>query len=245
MSTPTLVSGFDRDQALTLAAEELRRYTQLLASLDEDQWSLPTECAPWTVRDMAAHVLGNHDALRSVAARMRQLMRARLRRGNLVDAISAMQIADRADLSNDDVLRALDAAGRVSIAARRDLSRLMRATRATVPMRAGKERWSVAYLDDTIYTRDTWMHRIDTCRATSQAPLLTADHDGVIVADIVREWTARHGEPCSLTLTGPAGGTFRTGDEPGVDLELDAIEFCRLLSGRGNAEGLLAIEVGY
>jgi hypothetical protein len=31
-------------------------------------------------------------------------------------------------------------------------------------------------------TRDPWMHRLDLARATGHAPVLTADHGGVIVA---------------------------------------------------------------
>jgi hypothetical protein len=76
------------------------------------------------------------------------------------------------------------------------------------------------------------MHRMDIVAATGRPPVLTAEHDGIIVADVAREWAGRHGQPCLLRLTGPAGGTF----EPGVggpSLELDAVEFCRILSGRG------------
>jgi Mycothiol maleylpyruvate isomerase N-terminal domain len=57
MSTPTTVPGLDRDTAMRLAAEEVRRYADLLDKLDEEQWAAATECEPWTVRDMAGHVL--------------------------------------------------------------------------------------------------------------------------------------------------------------------------------------------
>lgn len=51
------------------------------------------------------------------------------------------------------------------------------------------------------------MHRIDIARATGAPLRLSAGHDGVIVADVVGEWAGRHGQPCTLTLTGPADGT--------------------------------------
>jgi hypothetical protein len=54
----------------------------------------------------------------------------------------------------------------------------------------------------------------------------------VLVADVVEEWAQRHGRPFTLRLTGPAGGTWGTG---GPELEFDAVEFCRALSGRGTA----------
>ena len=78
-----------------------------------------------------------------------------------------------------------------------------------IPQRAGdaEEKWAVGYNTDVILTRDTWMHRIDIARATGAPLRLSAGHDGVIVADVVGEWAGRHGQPCTLTLTGPADGT--------------------------------------
>lgn len=60
---------------------------------------------------------------------------------------------------------------------------------------------------------------------------LTADHDGRLVADVVAEWAQRHGRPFELCLTAPAGGQFTRGAD-GPDLTYDAVQFCRLLSGR-------------
>ena len=45
---------------------------------------------------------------------------------------------------------------------------------------------------------------------------LTADHDGVLVADVVTEWAARHGQPCRLRLTGAAGGEWSFGERRAV-----------------------------
>ncbi len=81
-------------------------------------------------------------------------------------------------------------------------------------------------------------------RATGAELVLTADHDGVIVADVVAEWAARHGQPYTLHLTGPAGGSWASG-ERGPLIESDAVEFCRVLSGRGHGDGLLAIQVPF
>jgi hypothetical protein len=107
-----------------------------------------------------------------------------------------------------------------------------------------REQWRLGFLTDVCYTRDVWMHRMDIAKAAGREPVLTAEHDGVIVADIVREWAARHGQACSLTLTGPAGGTWSWG-EGGPSYTLDAVEFCRILSGRASGEGLLATPVPF
>jgi hypothetical protein len=107
-----------------------------------------------------------------------------------------------------------------------------------------QESWSIGYLVDTVLTRDTWMHRVDLADATGSSLDLTPEHDGAIVADVVREWAERHGRPYSLTLTGPAGGSWARGHD-GPTIEMDAIEFCRVVSGRGPAEGLLDIHVPF
>ncbi len=67
----------------------------------------------------------------------------------------------------------------------------------------------MGYLLDVILTRDPWMHRVDIARATGRDLVLTPEHDGRIVADVVAEWARRHGQPFTLTLTGPAGGDLR------------------------------------
>lgn len=107
-----------------------------------------------------------------------------------------------------------------------------------------EEEWTIGYLTETILTRDPWMHRMDIARATGREPVLTPDHDGVLVADVVAEWAGRHGLPYRLRLTGPAGGSWSAGSD-GPDIEMDAIDFCRVLSGRDSGDGLLTTEVPF
>ena len=107
-----------------------------------------------------------------------------------------------------------------------------------------EERWTAGFVFETILTRDTWMHRIDTAEATGRPPALTADHDGELVGDVVTEWAARHGAPYTLRLPGPAGGTWSagTGDQ---NLEMDAVLFARTVSGRAPGTGLMAVQVPF
>ncbi len=88
------------------------------------------------------------------------------------------------------------------------------------------------------------MHRVDTARATGREMALTPEHDGRIIADVVAEWARRHGEPFHLVLTGPAGGEYVVGED-GERLTIDAVEFCRTLSGRAAGTGLLTQEVPF
>ncbi|MEJ7754486.1 MAG: hypothetical protein WKF38_04825, partial [Candidatus Limnocylindrales bacterium] len=107
-----------------------------------------------------------------------------------------------------------------------------------------QETWRMAYLLDIILTRDAWMHRVDIARATGREIQLTPAHDGRIIADVVAEWARRHGTSFTLTLTGPAGGEYVSGDN-GQHITIDAVEFCRTLSGRATGSSLLTQEVPF
>jgi hypothetical protein len=107
------------------------------------------------------------------------------------------------------------------------------------------ERWKFGYLVDTIFTRDTWMHRLDLCRATGREMVLTADHDGRLVADVVAEWARRHGHRFSLILNGPAGGRWTRDRGETEPIEMDALDFCWTLAGRGSGAGLLETPVPF
>lgn len=235
-------------EAMRLQAAELDATLRLLRGLTDEQWRVTVpDCPAWDVRAMYLHVLGACEgaAMGEMVRQMASAMRRRRAHGGPLEAnLSAVQVERRADLSPAQLVERLAAAaprtvrlrGRVPGPARRFVS--MKVDGPVV------ERWRLGYLVDTIYLRDLWMHRIDACRALGIEPELRAEHDGRIVADVVAEWARRHGRPCSLTLTGTAGGEFRFG-EGGEQLALDAIEFCRALSGRAEATGLLATVVPF
>ncbi|MGH3412574.1 MAG: hypothetical protein ACRDPH_05805 [Marmoricola sp.] len=71
----------------------------------------------------------------------------------------------------------------------------------------------------------------------------TAEHEGIIIDDVVAEWAGRHAATYDLELTGPAGGRWKHGN--GEHITMDAFEFCRALSGRAPAEGLLRTQVPF
>lgn len=230
-----------RPEALAVAGQEYERYLDLLRSLSERDWQRETECPPWTVQDMAAHVLGQTESIASIREAAHQQRAAKREGGFRLDGVNAIQIRERAGLEPGDIIGRLSSAAPASIRARRRHPGLMRRIRISAePTMGMSERWSFAYLMDVIYTRDTWMHRMDTARAADAEAVLTPEHDGRIVADVVADWARRHGKPFELVLAGPSGGSYRSGTS-GERLNLDAVEFCRQLSGRGGGgEGLLA-----
>lgn len=240
--------ALDRPLAMGLAATEYARFRDQLSRLSPADWARPTVCEAWDVRSMAGHVLGMAEMSASVPETIRQMRAARRAGGVFVDALTALQVDKERALSADEVMTKLGTVGPKAAKGRRRTPSFIR--RRTMPDEQpvdGKtqlEKWTFGFLLDVILTRDTWMHRTDIALAAGQPPELTADHDGVLVADVAAEWAARHGQPCTLTLTGPAGGSWTWGSG-GEVLTLDAVEFCRILSGRGHGTGLLATRVPF
>ena len=127
--------------------------------------------------------------------------------GPMIDAMTAAQVRERAALTPAQLVDALTAAAPQAVRARRCVPALARwAVRMSQDPPFDQERWRFGYLIDTIFTRDTWMHRLDICRATGRDMVLTPEHDGRLIADVVAEWARRHGQPFTLVLAGPAGG---------------------------------------
>lgn len=245
--TPSLRhSRLDRDVAMRLAEREYSRTADLLASLGTDDWSQPTCCDGWDVRALAGHLLGMTEMAASFGETARQIRAARKAGGDQLDALTAHQVEKFSALSPAELVSRFRDAGRRAARHRRRTPAPMRRMRLRPDQRVGDttEPWAMGFLVDTILTRDPWLHRSDLHEATGVELELTAEHDGAIVADVVQEWIDRHGQPVHLTLTGPAGGQWTVGDG-GPELTLDAVEFCRVLSGRGPGTGLLATQVPF
>ena len=253
MPTATDVAGIRpiaRPESVTLAAAETARMVALLRSLSPGEWSRPTDCPAWDVRAMAGHVLGmteGFSGLRRMVATMRAGAKA-AGDGPLVDGLTAAQVAANAHLDTAELVAHMEEAGPVQ-ARWRGRRRLLRHMPDKEQMRDGTvETWRMGFIFDVILTRDTWMHRVDIVRATGRPHELTTAHDGRIVADVVAEWVRRHGQPVTLQLTGPAGGRYVFGDPASSSMQeliMDAVEFCRILSGRAEGTGLLAQEVPF
>ncbi|MGJ9372016.1 maleylpyruvate isomerase family mycothiol-dependent enzyme [Nesterenkonia sp. CF4.4] len=236
----------DRDLAAQLAAVEYTRVADLLDRLTPEQWEAPTDCPAWDVRDMAGHMLGMVQMAASVPELIRQqataTWTARRRGGLQIDALTALQVEKNSRLTPGEIAREYR---RLSPRAMRNRRRAPEFLRRQTMVEETDGRWSVGYLVDVILTRDPFMHRIDITRATGTTMVATADHERVIVADVVREWAQRHGRPYVLELSGPAGGRWEVGDGTGERLAMDPFEFCRATSGRAPAPGLLATQVPF
>ena len=249
-----LQSAIERPTATRLAETEYQRVTDAVDALRPEDWTRPTDCTEWDVRQLVAHIAGQANLFSSPfeLARQSRGAKARQQPGQpSVDNLTAFQVEERQHLGPEELRTELHRVGPRGAKGRRRVPGFLR--RRHLPgeeiVNGAPERWSLGYVTDVILTRDTWMHRLDLARATGQDPVLTADHDGAIVADIVAEWTRRHGQPYRLELTGPAGGNWSS-DTSGEEIVMDAIDFCRVLAGRpgpdrGQAWGLLATQVPF
>lgn len=235
-----------RPTAMRLAATEYHRFADLLQRLRPEAWSKTTDCPGWDVRAVAAHALGMVEMAASLREQFRQVRLARRRGGPFLDALTALQVDERAGMTPAQITARYATRAPAAVRARRHTPLFVRTRTLPYRQRVGDrdEAWTFGYLIDVILTRDPWMHRIDIVRATGAEHLLTADHDAVIVGDIVADWAQRHGEPYALNLSGRPGGVWTSGSG-GPLVEMDAIDFCRVLSGRDTGDGLLATPVPF
>lgn len=229
-----------RKEAETLG---LAAYAALIADLHElsdDEWNATTVCAPWTIADMVRHLIGAARANASLKEMARQQIHgARHKKefgGNALDATNDLQVKDHDHLAPSQLIGELEAIYPASVHTRTHRSRIF--DRIDVPIDAGgstatgmPSKLNLGELFRVVYTRDVWLHRIDIARATGSDLRVDDTVDRRIVEDVVKEWADRHGRPFDLRLDGPAGGHYRRQSD-GPQIELDAIDFCWILSGR-------------
>ena len=220
---------------MPIARRSYQRLVDAFTALSAEDWARATPCEGWTVRDLAGHILG---AMRS-AARLRETLSQQLAAGRRakrtgeaeVDALTAIQIERTAGLDPAQLTSEMRDLVEPAIGGRSRIPGVLRRrVRFRVHLGELDERWTLDYFLGCILTRDAWLHRIDLADALGVEPELDAD-DRAVVGDVACEWARRHGQRVRLVLTGPAGGRLTVGDR-GDEVTLDAIEFCRIVSGR-------------
>ena len=252
MSTPDVtpalrIPRIRHAEAMQITATENARLLDQVRELGSADWNAATDCTRWSVRDVVVHLIASAQAQASPIEFFRQVWAGRKLNGQVggthwVDGVNEAQLRARRAWTADQLPQKWESAAAAALTVRRRLPALIRAL-PVLPLgtQLGTELgWKpVAYLFDIGLTRDVWMHRIDIARAVDRPLHLTVEHDGRIVADIVAEWARLHDDPFTLDLQGPAGGWYsaRGGGEP---TRLDAVEFVRILSGRGDGGGVLS-----
>jgi uncharacterized protein (TIGR03083 family) len=249
MMTTTDVTAIPRighAEAMRITAFENATFGAALRELRDEDWGKPTDCTGWTVREVVVHLIASAQAQANPIEFARQVIAGRPLTAQIgghhwVDGLNEAQLRSRRDWTPAMLPDLWERHSAAALKARRRMPAPMRALPllpigTALGVHIG---WQpLRYLFDTGFTRDVWMHRVDIARAAHVAPQVTAEHDGRIIADMLAEWSRRHGEPYTLTLTGPAGGGFRAG-KGGAPQTIDAVDFTRVLSGRAEAPGIL------
>ncbi len=236
MSTSTAVSApMTAERAFGIATGELLAFLDLIRDLGTHEWQLPTDCTGWTVRDIVAHVTGAMEEGARPWVQIRHFALAPRKYPHMapLDAVNQTQLDERRGASTDQLVAELASLAPRAARARRRLPRLLR-NRAVPGRDNGLPPGSTfAYLVDVIYPRDLWMHRIDVEQATRRPHTRTRTENDVVeevVRDLAAVWP---GPTTALSLTGPGAGSWQLGEgAPAATLSADAVETCRMLSGR-------------
>jgi uncharacterized protein (TIGR03083 family) len=228
------------EEAASLATAAYEALLADLETLAPDDWRANTVCPPWTVADMVRHLVGAAKSNASMREMVRQqLYGARHKSdfdGNALDATNHLQVTDHQDLDAAGLTDALRGIYPHAVRGRMRTPALLRRVNVSIDVGGSTAdgmpaKLNMGHLMRVIYTRDIWLHRIDIARAVGREPSVESRLDGRIISDVVKEWSDRHGQPFDLTLNGPAGGRYvRAGGGP--EIELDAVEFAWVLSGR-------------
>ena len=223
------------NEAYLLLKTALERLLALLETLDADDWTKPTACTLWNVRDMVAYQAGGYASGTGYGEMLRQYS-ARPRRGELPeDAINALQLRERAGKSPDELIEELRKVGPIACQKWSHQFRLIKPVAMPHPVGGFL---SVRHLMWITHSRDTWMHRLDICRATNRSFCQTPEHDGRIVALVMRDVDIRlreklDGRAIAFDLTGVAGGRWKVGaGDIAATVQMDALDFNLLASGR-------------
>ena len=240
------ISPISREEVLPLALGALDQLLAVLSDLDEQAWHRPTVCDGWTVDDMVGHMIGAAKSNISVREMLRQQLHGLRHRGDFdgqsLDAANALQVREHAHLTPSEKLAVLADVGPRAARARATTPGPLRPI--PLPMGVGGSipqappRLTLGRLNEVIYTRDTWLHRVDIARAADVDPRLDSDVDRRLLDDVVAEWAATHGRPVQLHLEGPAGGTWQQGHD-GPTVTAEVADFLWGITGRGEADGLL------
>jgi uncharacterized protein (TIGR03083 family) len=240
MQTTARIIPLSRHRAAEVADAELAAFQRVVSELNGPDWDRPTDSAGWSVRDVVAHVAGQYEELARPGTFLRRLRAAKRRYPDRVTlhGHNQVQIDELADRSPAELAAHLARFGPKGLSAIRRMPGLLRRVPSTVffPEPPLPDR-RMGYLFDVLTSRDTWMHRLELIRAMGQ-DWHPYPHDADVIAQVVRDLDRGWRDaPFQLTLTGPAGGTWRIGGgTPVAQSTVDAIAAMLHLSGRSGLD---------
>ena len=203
--------GISPTEAQRLATDMNGKLLELLESLEPEHWNTITACDPWTVKDIAAHLLGWNEALSSIKEMRSQVVRGIKRSkefGNPTDAQNNIQVEDRRHLTTDELIERLRVSLPTAVATKKRFGTLLRYAPLYSSYLDGY--FTAGYLINTIFHRDNLVHRLDISEATGVDPLV-GEADRRVVSDLLKDWARRTGADVRIRLTDAAEGSFVAG----------------------------------
>lgn len=226
----------DATEADAAAGAEYAALVADLRAVPDHATDRDTDCDGWTVHDVVAHVTeAAREGAHPLVLALRYGRAAVQRDGReIVHRVNDMQVRRARSLTWPDLLDELERLAPLAVRGRRRTPAVVR--RQAAPASQGFAPGdTIGFINDVIYPRDVWMHRVDISRAVDQPMSRSAGEESIVhqvVRDLGRTWT---GPSLRLVLTGRVTGTWALGN-PGPRLPVvhaDAVDLCRRLSGRG------------
>lgn len=225
------IPGTSRREAAELAAAENAAFIAELTALAPDAWNGSTDCDPWTVKDIASHVLGWGEAgmsWREFRHQMAGAVKGWRAHGNPVHAQNQLQVEDRKDLSPDELIARLEVGLPALLRLRQRLSLPGRLVPLYNPLFG---LITLGFAMDTIFTRDVFVHRIDIARSAG-TEFYAGPHDRRVFEDCLRHWAKKSKANLCFELDGPLSGHYATGSAPAAVVRGTGVDLVRVLAGR-------------
>lgn len=249
LASATAIAPLDAREGERLALEELDAFLAVVDALQPGELDLPTHCSLWSVRDIVSHQAAHVQMGSGVRGMLAQLdprltMPYVRRRMSMLVAINQAQVDRRRERPFSEVVAELRDGMPRSIRGRSRPSLVARLLRVPAP----PAMMTVEELHRVIFTRDMWCHRLDLCDATGREFVTTADHDGPLVEQLVRDMAAQvvkraNGLHLALEVRGPGGGAWSMGSGATIELAMDIPTLLRRSSERITAaQALPAVE---
>lgn len=196
-----------------LFARQQAAFTGLLRGFGPAQWARPTICPGWDVKDVAAHVLGDHfsrlsrhrDGFTAAGPRDGEAFPA------FIDRVNGEWVTAARRFSPRLLIEQLTIAGT-------DIAEFWQAVDLNAP--GDPVSWAgpgpaPGWLDAARDFSEYWTHHQQICEATGAAGLTGAEYLGPVLDTFMRALphTLRHatapdGTVVQLTVTGPGGGQW-------------------------------------
>jgi len=222
------------DEAYDLLKTQFERLIALLETLGPADWTRPTACTLWDVRAMVAHQAGGYASGTGYGEMLRQYA-SPPKPGQLPeDAVNEKQVGERAGRTPRELIAELRVSG--PVAARKWAYAFKLAKLLSIPHPVPGV-LSLRHLMLVIHSRDTWMHRLDICRATGRAFEPSGQDKRIvelIMLDVAKTLARKAPGPAIVfNLSGIGGGAWQIGEgQPAAVISMDALDFCIFASGR-------------